>query len=467
MTKKIIAPIITLAFIVVFAFALYFLNRPPALLEETQSEPMEIHFVLGGEIPLPVKKIRVSNDEGGFTLLVEECEKSPLGTVFVLVGYEDFPISVGVAASVANISSRLVARALIAQPGSELSIYGLDPPVAMADITLTSGDIVHFYIGAEAPGNAGHYVSNCSGAVYLVASYSVANFFNRPLDFMNRVIIPRSHDSVFTQATLGGSFRTEQIEITKLSESDANPLFTHRINRPFSAYLDPVSGMPLILSAFGLSAEKIVGTNTELETFGLDEPYSILELVPGQDAGVPAFTLSATRPDMYGRVYISSSLSKLIFRLPAHNVEWLEATAHDLMVRLAILPHIETVSRITVDTAAVKYIFDLGKSVDYNLLVTFDGMEIDPDVFRRFYRTLVSASFDFVAEEPLPENPDLLLRFTYEYNIPGKLPDVVSFYVGPARRAFIVLNDGQPFYTTTHYIDRVIRDVERIIADLQ
>ena len=47
MTKKIIAPIITLAFIVVFAVVLYFLNRPPALLEEARSEPMDIHFVLG------------------------------------------------------------------------------------------------------------------------------------------------------------------------------------------------------------------------------------------------------------------------------------------------------------------------------------------------------------------------------------------------------------------------------------
>jgi len=465
MTKKLIALGATAAVIVLLAVTLNMLNNEEPQ-PESIYEPVEVIYVLGEATPQKAVEIRVSNENGGYTLLVESTEEEYRTLkVHTLVGYEDFPIADSIATHISTNSDKLIAKSLVAQAGADFAAFGLDKPTATLDIIREDGSASKMIVGSQAPGNEGHYATNETGAVYLVATGNISNLFIGPLGFMNRVITAGGGDEMasFKTATLGGAIRPEPIVIREASVEETT-FSSHKIISPFSVDLDLTFGFPDIITVYGITATEVVDTEDNLGKYGLDEPYSTIEIVPSEEMEMSAFTLSATEPDEDGFVYMHSSQYPLIYKVSAASLGWLERTAHDMMGKLAILPHIDTLSRVTVDAISKKYVFELAEDEDEKLVVTYEGNELVTQDFRKYYQTLMAASFDSVAEEPLPENPKLLLRYTYEYIESGKAPDVVSFYEGPARRAYIVLNDGPPFYVLTTYMDRVLVDAEKLIA---
>ena len=461
MSKKVISFISIIAIIAVLAVVLYLLNRP---FEQEQGPPSSAHdilYVLGGESPVSAREVRVSNARGGFTLIINETE---YGRVLHVAGYEDFPVDQA-AASVAASSERLIAGTFVALPGTDLRPFGLSEPACTAKITLVDDTEAALFIGSPAPGSDGYYVANGSGAVYLAGSRDVAGFFCGALDLLSKTITPAIPDHAsFLTATLSGTVRPEPIVISEKKQEPHSILATHSILSPVNADLDQISGWSVVMTAFGFSARSVVGTYADIEVFGLDEPYSKLEITPTSDSGLPPFTLMSTRPDGEGNVILASSLTGLIYKLPADSLKWLEATAFELMAKIAVLPIIDTVSRVIVDTAADRFIFDLGADQAGALAVSYGEKAIAAGDFREFYRHLVSASYTSEAGQPLPADPALLLRITYEYRDPGMAADVVSFYEGGARRAFIVLNDGFPYYTGTAYIDSALNAVGKLVS---
>ncbi|MCL2056802.1 MAG: DUF4340 domain-containing protein [Oscillospiraceae bacterium] len=451
------------------AGALYFLERtePDSGTGPASSPTLYLNHILGGEEPVTAREIAVQNAKGGFTLVVDETETEDGRTVksYTLAGYEGYPVNMNLLSALSTNSDKLLAKSIVAEAGADLAPFGLNRPSVTVDITRADGSKDRMIIGNAAPGSEGHYATNETGTVYLLATANIQNLFHSPLELMLRMITPgdpEQRESMdFTSAVLGGSLRPDPIYVSEYNES---MFATHLLTfGPMSAELDLTFGKPDILMAYGLIAAEVAGTESDIARFGLDEPYSTLELNPTEEMGISPFKLSATKPDEDGNIYMIHSESPLVYKLPADRAGWLERTGHDLMSKLVVLPHIDSLAEVIVETPSRRYVFELNGGEGADLVVTYGGDELDIQSFRRYYQNILSASFDAPAEEPLPDSPVPLLKYTYRYS-DGSAPEVVSFYEGPARRAFITYNGGIPFYTTTAYVDRVIADTELLIG---
>lgn len=474
MTKKIIGVVVAVVLIAALGGALYLLNQPAVDDGQESSTPIEVLYVVGEATPVPAKSVKVTNEHGSYTVNVENPEGAAGERVYTLDGMEELPAAKSTLAAVADAGAKIIARSLVDDSGS-LAMYGLDKPSVTVEANLSDGSKNTILIGDAAPGNEGYYVTVDSVKTYLVGTSTIAYFLYRDMDFMDKTITGGDPEqNMFKDATLGGTVREKDIVIKKSTDLLEGMYSTHLIVEPIYADLDTQYGLPVIQGAYALTADEVVGvasTDSVLEEFGLKEPYSTLWIDTGDveedmGAGLGAFTLSASAPDADGNVNLRLSTSKLIYRLPASSLTWLEAQAFTMMTKTAILPHIDKVSKVTVQEGDAIYEFIMTGESD-ELVVTYNGQELDTGYYRKFYQNIIVASFDSLPDEPLPEGSKPFLTYTYEYREAGRKPDVVKFYEGPARKAYITLNDGQEFLVPSTYIDKVLSDIPKIAANEQ
>jgi hypothetical protein len=303
---------------------------------------------------------------------------------------------------------------------------------------------------------------------------------------------------------------------------------THQIKSPARMDMDVTTALPAIQSAYGLVANEVVAvadSDAVLEQYGLKEPYSTVKVTPPEELEMDTFTLSASQPDASGYVYLRHSGTKLIYRVAASTLKWLDVQVQELMIKLAIMPAIATLSKVTVQTEDESYAFTLSGEDD-ELAVSYNGKDLPTDIFRDFYQNLIAASYESVAEVPSLSTADggessseetsdeessseessggessseessseesssedssaeesssdtgtqsptesiiaglkPILTYTYTYKDASRSPDVVRFYPGPARKAYIVVNDGIVYITPITYLDKILADLPKIAA---
>lgn len=472
MTKKIIGVVVAVVLIAALAGALYLLNQPDPATAEESVAPVEVLYVVGQATPVPASSVTVTNEHGTFTVNVENADGDAGTKNYLLAGMEGLPVAKSALASVADTGAKLIGKSLVSENSGDLALYGLDKPSATIEATLTDGSKNTILVGDAAPGSEGYYVTADSQKTYLVSASNLSFLTYRDLDFMDKTITGGDREqNMFKDATLGGTVRPEAIVIKKSEGLLEGMYSTHLITEPVYADLDTQYGIPVIQGAYALTADSVVGvatTDAVLEEFGLKEPYSTLWIDTGDveedmGAGLGAFTLSASEPDADGNVNLRISTSKLIYRLPASSLTWLDTQVHKMMSKTAILPHIDKVGKVVVQEGDAIYEFALSGEGD-ELVVTFNEETLDTANFRKFYQNIIAASFDSIPEEPLPEGAQPFLTFTYEYKEAGRKADVVKFYEGPARKAYITLNDGTEFLVPSTYIDKVMADIPKLVA---
>jgi hypothetical protein len=255
--------------------------------------------------------------------------------------------------------------------------------------------------------------------------------------------------------------------------------------------MDVSTALPAIQTAYGLVADEVVAvadTDAVLEQYGLLKPYSAVKITPPEDLEMDTFTLSVSQPDESGNVYLRHSGTKLIYRVAASTLKWLDVQVGDIMLKLAKMPVLATLSGVTVQNGDESYAFTLSGEDD-TFAVSFNGKEIPAANFRDFYQNLIAAGYEAVAEQPASSTPDdgessgesseeeteaptesivagltPILTYTYTYRDSSKSPDVVRFYPGPARKAYIVVNDGIVYITPITYVDKIQADLPLIAA---
>ena len=138
--------------------------------------------------------------------------------------------------------------------------------------------------------------------------------------------------------------------------------------------------------------------------------------------------------------------------------------------RLFILPFINDVKALTVETPDGSYRFDLtvvGEGTDDEKLnVHYNGKALTDKNFKKFYQVVIGPTTESLVESEEGLNlTQPLLTYTYEYVDTSKKPDVVSFYKGPTRQVYVSINGECEFTTRDIYIDKVYSDVVKMIND--
>jgi hypothetical protein len=275
---------------------------------------------------------------------------------------------------------------------------------------------------------------------------------------------------VFGTITLGGLVRgNEPVTIVyspELREQSAAGLFNpYRITRPVDAGVGSDRGLPVLQALFGIQADRVaarLGGTLSPADFGLEEPYSTAAVSGTLGGGLGGFSLRASAPNEQGLVYVQSEGSELVYEIERSKLLWLEAGFFDLMERLVILPHIDTVASVELRRGTPLASFTLSGEGD-DLLVYAGETAINTAHFRSFYQTLITALYDEYYDKPLAEGAVPILEIIYRYR-DGKTPDTVAFYPATSRRVLTSLNGRRPFYTYAAFVDKVVADCERILA---
>jgi hypothetical protein len=429
--------------------------------------PAEYVADLSGEEYGGVASVRVKNAAGEFTVTAGEPP--------VLDGYNEYVSDNYPLSRIISASRALYSRETVTENPENPALFGLDAPQAEVTVQPVKGERVVIYVGNTAPDGYSTYVSReGSPAVYLANSSDTENYLKKITDFFNLEISPAGEQAdggmpVFERIVLGGTVRGGQdVVVYKIEEEEdarrvvANPL---RVSSgEVDAGLNMDKGWNALSPVFGLSADRVaaVAGERELAQYGLDRPYSTVGVGGTLGQGLGGFSISVSKPDAAGNVYIRRGGSDLVYEAAASKLPWLELGWFDLMNRMIILPFIDSVARVEVGAPERTVTFTLSGEED-ELKVNADGKDLDTSYFRTYYQTLLFASYDEYTSETIPAGakPFLEIRYHYRNETP---PDTVSFYATGSRRVLTSFNGGKPFYTHSVYTDRVLADLGSLLA---
>jgi hypothetical protein len=425
-----------------------------------------------------IKSVTVKNAEGEFTVFpgeeAEGADAAQGGAVPFIGGFEDCVMPAWDLARMLDMPAGLVSRGLVDEAPPERASFGLDPPRAEVRVETESGQAV-LYIGNDAPDGSNIYMAKeGDSGVYLADSWSLGNYFKRALDFVDLAVTPAPVDDgagafVCDTIRLGGLVRRGE-EITVLKEDREAGVSTQaglmaspfRLTSPFEFPFSLDKGLPALQGIFGIRASRAVAKDTDPASYGLAEPWSTVSVNGTLEKGMGGFAVRVSRPDSSGNVYLMKEGSGVVFEAAASALPWLSVSWFDLMEKLITLPYIDSVAAVEVRTPERTVEFALSGEKD-DLKVRAGGVDMDVSVFRSYYQTLLTASYEDRTDISPASLPAPFLEIVYRYR-EAKDPEHIRFYSTGSRRVLVNYNGGRVFSTYSAYTGKVIADLDQVLA---
>ncbi|MDR3247432.1 MAG: DUF4340 domain-containing protein [Treponema sp.] len=433
-----------------------------------ESAPMEYLVDLWGDEFGGIASLTVINSTGEYTILGGDPPYIP--------GWESVISGSSPLEQLISMSSSINTQGLVAEKGANLAVYGLDHPRAELRIQPNQGEGAVLYIGNEAPDNSSVYIlKEGDGAVHRTGKWNVDMYLQGIFDFVDRTISPAGQDNgeggfVFDRITLGGTARTDgPVTISYIPEETAPTGLIkneYHISGPIETMLNMEAGYNILKTIMGLQGDTVIARvagDRDLAAYGLDRPYATASVSGILGQGLGGFNLRASKPDANGNVYIFREGTELVYQIAASTIPWIEAGWWDLMGRMVIVPFIDEVAQVEIITPARQVAFNLsGEGSD--LKVEAQGNELNSSYFRRYYQTLLAATYDEYTEERIPSGTQPFLEIVYHYRNDQR-QDRLSFYGADSRRPLVSLNGNRPFYTFSSYTGKVLSDLGIILEN--
>jgi len=463
MKKKMLAIGAMCALLLVFSMGFFMLREEDAL--PAQEGPRELQHLFQYEQP-PLSILLEGEGRDPFTLVRLELDpQRNIVTDSTIAGKEHLPLDTARINGVLSASRNLAFLEVVHESAPDYSAFGLDPPRGRVTLDFGESGIRTILIGDVAPGNIGVYVRlENDPAIYLCPVYTVDNFLLSYLDYLNMSVTPLTGWPMeFYSMTLGGRVRESSGEIVIVAGNDGD----FHMELPVRHELDPLTAPGVLYSVFGINAAGIAAvqpSTDDLASLGFDDPWSVVTVVVNDQE---SFTIYASEPDAGGMIFLYRERIQLLYIAVTHDMHWLDAQFHELMLPFATSPSLEELEGINVsfiegwDSHIVSFNFELDD--EGNISAFQADRLLDLDNFRRFFTTLTSATLEYLEDQSRqPESP--VMSFLYRYR--SGQERTVSFYTSDIPlRHFIRVDEGRLFLTPSFYIDRVIGDIWKVIAD--
>ena len=430
--------------------------------------------------PSGINAIHVSNADGAFTILAHT--HSGEATEYLLEGYTDFPLQIGMPDNVANDAGNL-SFTTVAGIGKNLADYGLDAPRATVNISFNDGTSALILVGNEAAASAGTYLSfGGTNTVYLVENESVDSFFYSLTDFISLTVTdsPDTTDNAqFKRATIRGSHYPEPIVLEPNTDTAVN--YYYRITSPRAMFADAVMSNDIAGSIRDLYAEEVAAVNAGamdtasfLSSYGLGSDCYAEITADYPDA---AIRLRASAPDSGGYVYLANVNDpkiggNVIYRIQVGAVSWASASLDALIPDTVLSVSRTALTNITLTSGGKTYSIDVdtrtqtveNENGDAEEVVTseayYDNKLISDEVFTLLLQNLNgmpnTGSVTAAAGAKLLE-----IRYTYST---GRAADVVTVYSGDEKNVPVAVNGIIVGSTKKTYANALITNMSDIAA---
>ena len=419
--------------------------------------------------PGEIESVKVSNGYGSYEVYAEDD-----GYVF-----DDMPANIVDEEGFfefMNHSCAFGALRTVEENAADLSIYGLDNPMSIVNVTFNDGEKFNLRVGAEERVSGNYYcMVNGDPNVYLFAEEDVLYFLVRKQTYISMQVTPALQVSspltAIRDITFSGSALEKPITVKAVTDSDPE---TQRIARSFGAAthiveikgvyeLDQTYGIEILGSVMDITALEVVGYNVsdnDLTTLGFDDPYMQVDfsLKNGTDY-IADYQLKLVP---YGEYFLANMKdSGVIFLINAPAFAAIDYTK--LCMRWFLSPLRDDLTDVTVEFGSEKYVFTSWTDDDGNIQAAVNGAHVDTDLFFSFYRLVTSAASDGLYLEDVTDESPRLMTITYNYKDPEKPADVMNLYSGSVRRVNVEVNGIIEFDMRASFVDTMITACRNIV----
>lgn len=351
----------------------------------------------------------------------------------------------------------------------DLSLYGLDQPIAKVKIEYTDNTGLNLEIGHEEPVSGGQYFKVMGEhRVLLMKRYRSVPLTMPLTKYIKYVIIPpcniNSPLSIVKDITFSGTSLPEPIVIEAVDEKNVQDMrdaasfgvATHLVRSPGLHEIDQTEAIKIFNSLMGLISEGVVAYNCtpeQLKAYGFDDPWLQVEFDyqnPG-DTGPTHVLLKVARHQ--GGLIATRDDEGVVYKIL--EVEFTKIEYENIVMRWFLTPFITDLSTMRVTLGDKSYPFEFSGDSNKTLAVSLEGQKMDIDAFRRYYALVISAEHD--GERLL--NPRVegepLLRVEFTYRDGQKAKDTMKLYRGSVRRVFVEVNGRIEFAMRDKYVSSV------------
>ncbi len=345
---------------------------------------------------------------------------------------------------------------------AESNLYGFDTPYSVLNIEAESG-VTKIIVGATAPDKSGRYVT-VSGdeSIYVVQetklSYVGSDFKDLvgllAVDYM----IPGEDNTEYysdnqlvkiDSVKLGGTCRQNSVTIE--SPPDELSAISFVVTSPvFRAADEDAVNKLLSIATTGLSndgAYKLGYTDADLRQYGLDNPYSTIEINIGKYKVNIKFGAAI---DGYYPFIVEGKDIIYRYAVPSGTEEdpdWISYKDTDVYYDSLFLEYITGISSINMAFADKQATFKLNHSTNDNGSKTFtvdcdeakQGVTIEKKQLSFLYGRILNLEAESITQDPAPD-VEPYLTITIKYTDKSKSADVIQLRKASTRRYFYTLN---------------------------
>lgn len=454
-------------FLCLFSGALFLI---PESERDEKEPPDDLRLVAETQTILSVN---VKNAQGGYAAAWED------GKVKI-EGLEEIPIKDKAIREVTEKTAFIQAEKEIPNGEGRLSDFGLEFPEAEVEFVFEEAGEETLLIGHKVPDtNAESRYILWKEKVYVATEAALSPFFFGRNDFVSDEVSPAYQDSQASILVQKISLTRTEGETIVIELADSSKIAGYLVNSyqltsPLEYPARDDLSENFLPSLFDITAWKAVELypgEKELEEYGLRTPYvkaEVTYLVSGSENknAERTFTLSASKPDENGLVYITRDSIPVIYQCTSAELEWLDADEKKLLSGAILSPAIRSLSKLTVKAAENTYEIILNHMGEENEEVFCNGKKVDSDSIRNLYYMMISQTADEILFSDLPDTDRMKKRAEIIYTyVQGTASDHVIYYEESTRRLYAALNGEERGYRlSSSGLEKILFNLEKLSA---
>ncbi len=449
-----------------------------------------------------VLKLTVNNENGTFTFerqkrVVSSTDSEGKVTskdeyYWTSADLKDVPQSDTNVRNLMNNLSNLPARSIVEENAEDMGKYGLESPLATAEVSFEDGSVIKLNFGIQNPANTSTAYCRTEGSntVYLVNYYSVSGAYTAVNRYANLIMTDgyrTDGSNELDYLKIQRKDLDEEVEIrfmfdvaedAEKEDSVISTFNTHRFIKPMTAEIDVTTGKSVCNAMYGLTmsaCEYLEQTEENMKACGLDDPflrmtfkydgqlYTLLlgnEIVEETDE---SGTESApTLANVTGYYAVIEGVPG-IYSLAKESAPWYTFNVSDIISKRPISPYIYTVESITVTTPDGEFRFDIDGE---NKKFYHGSDEVNGSEFKKLYQQLISSIGEEMYTEQTDKAPEVTVKFRYmdQYvDTYGTKEDVLEFIPDDGRKYIINLNGMTVFKIREIFISRLTENVNSLL----
>ncbi len=442
-------------------------NRPPPEYDGSDSVYRKVK-ILDFERD-KIKRIELTSERGSLTLRRDEDDWKPDYPYPVLL--DDMDV-----ADVAATFSKLWGEDLVAEDPEDLSVYGLDEPIATGTAYLDDDSTVVLHLGDRTPvGNTFYLMVEGDPKVYTVwmSHAKYLQYVVQDIRF-RRLPAPTTMEISYLKFVRAG--RTE-LEIIHRDRGDLTPeeelyLFTSgswQMVEPYDQKMAvDLKELQTLLESIGqFEIKAFIDDNPDLAAYGLDPPKA--EVVVRDQLNEFHFLLGDAADD--NTAYAMMPESPTVFTMEKRLFNFMAVEAFKLVDKFVFITLIDEIDRIEVSSAGARYTVELKRSQqqtkdgELETVTTFllNNQEVEEDAFRTFYRDLIGVFVDAEVDREVKETPEVSTSFYLSPKDAQEHFRVDIDYIPYDRNFYAVSRDGvTEFVVARESVQRMLKKLEAL-----